>query len=209
MRAKKKGDGIFGGGIKSMVLAVNATIIQPWWISLITILAVPLSAGLGGLIAYEASKRTQEAQFRVEEMKIQKSIKDSKIQAYSDLLGCTHSLLQIKSSYLSSVISAENLVLHAKIIAIKGLDLEPVKDLFLQEKTESANCYYNEKINIALEKSFDIKDGIKMRNRILDLEILVGETDERFWKSIGHVRALFPDARVSNLSREIKRQKKV
>ena len=77
MRAKKKGDGIFGGGIKSMVLAVNATIIQPWWISLITILAVPLSAGLGGLIAYEASKRTQEAQFRVEEMKIQKSIKDS------------------------------------------------------------------------------------------------------------------------------------
>jgi CHASE2 domain-containing sensor protein len=58
------------------MVALNATLIQPWWIPLITILVAPLSAAIGALAVYYASKRTQEIQ-------IKQSNKNDKIQAYN------------------------------------------------------------------------------------------------------------------------------
>lgn len=171
----------------------------------IAILAGPLSAGIGALAVYYASKRTQDAQLRIEEIKIKKSIRNSKIQAYCDLIGCSHSMLQYYNSYLFSVIAVEILILHARIIAIKGIDLTPVKEFLLHGKLkrESAEHYFNEKYGAAIAQSIDLKEGLRARERTLDLEIQLGETTERFWRSIGQVKALFPDAEVSKLVEEI------
>jgi len=192
----------------SGMVALNATLIQPLWIPIITIFAAPLSAGIGALAVYYASKGSQDNQVRIEDMKIKKIVLNDKIQAYSNLVGCKYTMSQYHASFLSSANDTERLVLNAKINAIAKIDLNPHKDHLLRKEPEKANHYFNEQFAIKLSQSIDLGEGLRARSRTLELEIKTGEAAERFWRAVGQVMALFADEKTSNIVEDISKAEK-
>ena len=107
-------------------------------------------------------------------------------------------------SYLVSKINAENSLLHSRYIATKQTDFVIVEKYLLEQKTEAANQYASQEQASAFEKSIDLREGLRFRQRADDLALQIGNTDERFWRIIGQVKALFPHVNMTNLVKEIR-----
>ena len=184
-------------------VTINGSLIGPsiaWWddpfaVALIGFFAILLGAIAAGLF-----------QFYIERLRIKESEKNNRISAHSNLLGCKHVILQYYESYLVSIINAENSLLHSTHIATKGIDFSVVEKILSEKEhlIEEANQYVNEALDSKREKSNDLKEGLRYRQRADELAIQIANTDERFWRIIGQVKTLFPDINVTNLVREIR-----
>jgi hypothetical protein len=183
-------------------VTLNGSLIGPskiWWndpsvVALIGVLGIVFGAIAAGLF-----------QFLTERRRIRESEKNNRILAHSNLLGCKHATLQYYESYLVSIINAENSPLHSTHIATKAIDFSVVEKCLMEKEplTETANQYASQKLALMLEKSIDLKEGLRYRQRADDLALQLANTDERFWRIIGQVKTLFPDINATNLIREI------
>ena len=140
-----------------------------------------------------------------DKIKDERQKRNDQIQAQGNLLGIKHTILQYYESYLVSMINAENSLLHSTHIATKGVDFSVVEKCLNEKEslTEMANQYANRELDSKLEKSIDLKEGLRYRQRVNDLALQIADTDERFWRIIGQVKILFPDINVANLVKEI------
>jgi hypothetical protein len=184
-------------------VAFNGSLIGPpreWWDNPLAIAFISLSAILLGAIA------TGMFQIHIEKIRIRESDKKNRILAHSNLLGCKHALLQYYESYIISMINSQNSLLHSTHIAIKGIDFSIVEKYFKETKplTEAANQYASQALASKLENSNDLKEGLRYRQRADELALQLANTDERFWRIIGQVKALFPSINATNLIGEIR-----
>jgi len=141
--------------------------------------------------------------FYIEWWKDKQLKKARQIQVHSNLLGCKQAILQYYNTYLGAIISSEDLILNGYIFAMARIDYTEYNRLFELRKKDDANQYTNRELRDSLRESYDLREGLSLRNRIPELELLIGKTSERLWVIIGRVKTLFPNSKVTNQIKKI------
>jgi hypothetical protein len=171
----------------------NATLVA-LFPAIIAIFGVIIGALIAGWFSYG-----------VEKYKSQELRKSNQVLAYSNLIGCKRTLSQYYATYIISIVNANHYLFHARLKAIQHIDFAPLAVLLDQGKREEVNQIIIKKSGTILEKSQDLKESIKTRERADNLAIQLGVTSEKFWGIIGQVRALYPDVHVADIISVIKK----
>jgi hypothetical protein len=163
----------------------------PWWSN-------PLMAALIGAIAAGLLQLILEL-WRNINLK-----KAKKIQEHSNLLGCKRIYLQYLHSYYLSNIAARSSLQYARLTAINLIDFVPAKLLLESGEQEAANQYINHELKSRYDDSPDLKEALRSRERSENLELRIGDVQERFWRTIGLLKPLFDDDKSNGLIKNIK-----
>ena len=163
----------------------------------------PIAALIGVIGIVIGAIAAGSFQFIIEWYRIKESKRSDRILAYGNLLGCKHLILQYYESYLVAMINAESSILHSRYNATKRIDFAVVEKHLKDKETEAANQYASQTLASVLEKSIDLREGLRFRQRVDDLAIQLGNTNEKFWGTIGQVKTLFHDINVTDLVKEI------
>ena len=129
--------------------------------------------------------------------KNEKQKRDDKIQAITMLRGRKHTMLQSNASYYSAFIQSENLVCSSKVLAIRYIDYDRIRELRdsdVPTEREEAQQYVNREIDLASEKSLFLKEGFRQKERLEKLQQEIAKNEEKFLITIGRIRILFPRA---------------
>lgn len=132
-----------------------------------------------------------------------KSERSRQMQAHCSLLGCKQVLLQYFYSYFLSSIAARGTQHYAKIMAISAIDFVPAKAHLKCGNEVRAKLYLDKKIASQYDRSYDLKEALRSRERSENLQLQLGDAKERFWKNLGLIKTLFEDAKIENLIRDI------
>jgi len=125
--------------------------------------------------------------------------KGAQILAIAWLQGVKHTVIQSYASYYSAFIASETLQIIAFIRAIRYVDYDN-----LPTDQEDAQQYVNQTNDDALNNSLDLKEFLREKQRSEELQIEIAKHEERFWRTIGKIRILFPNDRVDDLIGTIK-----
>jgi hypothetical protein len=134
--------------------------------------------------------------------------RSNKIQIHSNLLGCEHSLLQYFHSYFLSDIYARSSQPYAKILAVAFIDFKIAKGFLEQREEEQAKQYVNREFTSRYEKSADLGEALRAKERSENLQLQIGNAQERFWICIGQIKASFKDIRIKDFIEEIEKAEK-
>jgi len=128
--------------------------------------------------------------------KDKKHKRDDRIRFTNELKGIRHTMLQSKASYYSAFFASESLHSAAHILSIRTIDYDrifPQRALEGSPEMEEAQQYVNSTIDEYLDKSPELKEYLRLKQRSEDLQMEIAKSDERFWKTIGRIRILFPN----------------
>ena len=179
------------------VIGTNVTLIQPWYAGVIGL----IGAALFGAIVAGIFTLYRDGQNN------KKQKKDDQILAINWLRGVKHTMLQSKASYYSAFFASERLHSTAHMLAIRYIDYDSILHLRksgIPSKMEEAQQYINKQIDVELRKSLELKEYLRQKQRSEELQQEIAKNDERFWRTIGRIRILFPDDRVEYLVNVIK-----
>ncbi|MDQ1255277.1 MAG: hypothetical protein QG646_4556 [Euryarchaeota archaeon] len=70
---------------------------------------------------------------------------------------------------------------------------------------ENAQQYINKIIDEYQDKSAELNEYLRLKQRSEDLQLEIAKSDERFWKTIGRIRILFPNDYVKKYIDDIKK----
>ncbi|HUS75941.1 MAG TPA: hypothetical protein VMY43_08035 [Methanothrix sp.] len=133
--------------------------------------------------------------------------RDDRIRSINELRGIKHTMLQSKASYYSAFFASESLHSAAHILAIRIINYDAIlsqrRDEELPEM-EDAQQYVNRIIEEYLDNSPELKEYLRLKQRSEDLQTEIAKNDERFWKTIGRIRILFPNDEVIKYIVDIK-----
>lgn len=136
-------------------------------------------------------------------------------EAYSLLMGRKHTMLQFYASYYSMFIRSGSFLCHGKILAFSNIDIEcdelklviehRRKGSLIQKELDQANRHIQEEFASEVDKSPDVKEGLRTRQRWEDLQLEVGRTAERVFEILGKIKILFPSQEVRDLVEQIEK----
>lgn len=122
--------------------------------------------------------------------------KDDKIRFTTELRGIKHTMLQSNASYYSAFFASEGLHSAAHILAIRTINYDDILKQRIKEgssEMEDAQQYVNRTIDKYLDESPELKEYLRLKQRYEDLQLETAKNNERFWKTIGRIRILFPN----------------
>jgi len=137
-----------------------------------------------------------------------KQKRDDKIRFTNELRGIKHTMLQSKASYYSAFSASESLHSAAHILAIRIINYDAILSKRRYEGSpamENAQQHINKIIDEYLEKSPELKEYLRLKQRSEDLQLEIAKSDERFWKVIGRISILFPNDDVKKYINDIKK----
>jgi len=138
---------------------------------------------------------------------IEKQNRDDKIQATSGLQGIKHTMLQSKASYYATFFASESLHSAAHMFAVRGIDYDGIRAKRMisgSREMENAQQYVNNKVDKDLRNSLELKEYLRLKQRSEELQLEIAKNDERFWRTIGKIRILFPNDNVEYFIENIK-----
>lgn len=133
--------------------------------------------------------------------------RDNRIRSINELRGIRHTMLQSKASYYSAFFASESLHNAAHIFAIRIINYDDILSQRRDNESpemEDAQQYVNRTIDEYLDNSAELKEYLRLKQRSEDLQSEIAKNDERFWKTIGRIRILFPNDEVIKYIDDIK-----
>ena len=68
-----------------------------------------------------------------------------------------------------------------------------------------ANQYVNDELESRSYNSDDRKEGLRSREKAENLQLKIGDIEERFWRIIGQIKTLFNDDKIENFVEKIQK----
>ena len=133
--------------------------------------------------------------------------RDERIRFTCELRGIKHTMLQSKASYYCAFFSSEGYYSAAHIAAVRHIDYDKIYHLRKSEDSndmEYARQYVDNIVEEDLRNSPELKEYLRQKQRSEDLQLEIAKNDERFWKTIGWIRILFPNDDVMKYIDDIK-----
>lgn len=153
-----------------------------WVIAAIGALGAIFGALAGGLATY-----------LIEKLKIKNTDIQRRQQAYSELMGRKHMILQYNASYFSELIRSGFLTNCSLITAISQVDYRHIAEIMTTDITK-AEKEMSKTINDINEASKEFEIAREADKRSRELQLKLGEGYERLWVTIGLIKLLFSDA---------------
>jgi len=123
-------------------------------------------------------------------------------EAYSLLLGRKYTMLQFHASYYSIFIKSLSSLYHGRLLAFNNIDLESDElrrviehrrtGSLTQEELNKATQYIQGKFDLEIDKSPDVKESLRTKQRSEELQLELAKSIERFFEIVGRIEILFP-----------------
>lgn len=133
--------------------------------------------------------------------------RDDRTRFTCELRGIKHTMLQSKASYYSAFFASEGLHSAAHVLATRIIDYNSILDQRIHRESaemEDAKQYVTRTIDEYLDNSPELKEYLRLKQKSEDLQLEIAKSDERFWKTIGRIRILFPNDDVIKYIDDIK-----
>lgn len=138
---------------------------------------------------------------------------NKRLSAYSMLLGCKHTLFQSYATYYEIFILWQSQLYNERLVAFNNIDIDSAKlkhifEFFTkgnqnQKVLDEGNSYVRRLFSLELDKSLDIEEGLRTKERCEELQLELAKISERFFEIIGTIKILFPSKETQNLVDEV------
>lgn len=161
-----------------------------------------------------AIKMIEQEKSKMHEEELQEK-RNKRQEAYSLLLGHKYKILQFHVSYYAICINSLSLFYHVSLVAFNNINLESDelsrtiecrrRGSLTQEELEEANRYIQKNFAFEFNRSPDLKESFRTRQRSEELQLELARNIEEFFEIIGRVKILFPSQEVRILIKHVEK----
>lgn len=172
------------------------------WVAFISAASAIASAALVGYVNYQLGRKLEQQRFKnndllekqriehalqLEKQRIENADHQRQQLAFSRLMGQKFKIIQSYRSHFEEFIQSEYFNYLSKVNSIRYIDYTEI----LKMNQEDVSREFNKLANQYREQSIEFKTSETSDRRSRELSLLVGESSERLWMTMGLVQVLF------------------